>query len=166
MNEIEHRRRACHVPQRQGVLLGRAIEIRCFDRHRVDVIGEQRRMIEQAFAQMREVSVRIACRRYPLVHLNDMHLLPGELLVGQCAQHQPRRAAAADRHDEAPARSNGRARVGGDDRRRLAGDHIVIGMDFDLHATTSGSDRPAAASIGLMLPALQPADFSKCPPNS
>ena len=55
----------------------------------MDVVGAQRRMIEQAFAQMREVPIRIGRRRDPLVHLNDMHVLPRELLVRQCAQHQP-----------------------------------------------------------------------------
>ena len=34
-------------------------------------------MIEQAFAQMSEVPIGIACRRDPLVHLNDMHALQG-----------------------------------------------------------------------------------------
>jgi hypothetical protein len=32
----------------------------------------------QAFAEMSKVSVRIACRCRPLVHLNDMHILPRE----------------------------------------------------------------------------------------
>jgi hypothetical protein len=86
-------------------------------------------MSEQVFAEMSKVSVRIACRCRPLVHLNDMHILPRELFVGQCAQHQPRRAAAADRHDEAPPRRNSSASVDGHDRRRLAGDQFVIRMD-------------------------------------
>src|SRR5215831_6608647 len=37
------------------------------------------------------------------------------------------------------------ARGTGNDRRRLAGDHVVIGMNFDPHATTSGfAGRPDA----------------------
>ena len=148
MNEVEHGRRARHLLQRLGILLGRTIEVGCLDRHRMDVVGAQRRMIEQAFAQMREVSVRIGRRRHPLVHLNHMHVLPGELLVGQCAQHHPRRAAAAHRHDEAPARGNGRARVGGDDRRRLAGNAIIVRLDFDLHATDSGPGIPIGGRDG------------------
>ena len=53
---------------------------------------------------MREIAVGIAGRRDALVHLEDVHLLPGKPRRGQRAQHQPGRAAAADRHDEAPAR--------------------------------------------------------------
>jgi hypothetical protein len=48
----------------------------------MDVVGEQWCMSEQAFAEMSKVSVRIACRCRPLVHLNDMYILPGELFVG------------------------------------------------------------------------------------
>src|SRR6476620_7892226 len=156
MNEIKHWRRAREVLQSCRVLLSRAIKIACFDRHCVDMIWEQWRMIEQACAEMSQVSIRIAYRCYPLVDLNDVHALPGDLLVGQCAQHQPRRVAATDRHDEAPPRRNRCTRVDGDDRRRLAGDQIVIRMDFDLHVMTSGWDTPNGhcrwkPSIGLAL---------------
>ena len=58
-------------------------------------------MIEQAFTQVREVPVGIARRRDPLVHVHNVHVLPGKLLRAQCAQHQPWRVAAADRDDEA-----------------------------------------------------------------
>jgi hypothetical protein len=148
MNEIKHRRQACHVLQCRRVLLSRAIEVGCFDRHCMDVVGEQWCMSEQAFAEMSKVSVRIACRCRPLVHLNDMYILPGELFVGQCAQHQPRRAVAADRHDEASSRRNSRASVDGDDRCRPAGDQIVVEMDFNLHAMTSSWDTPIGAAMG------------------
>jgi hypothetical protein len=94
---------------------------------------------------MREVALKVVGRGDPLVHLDDVHLPPRKRLVGQRAQHQPRGAAATDRHDVAPARGHRGAHVGGDDRCRLAGDCIVIGVDFDLHATNSG---PGSA-IGL-----------------
>ena len=101
-------------------------------------------MIEQVFAEMSKVPLRITGRRCPLVHLNDMYILPGELFVGKCTQHQPRCAAAADRQDEAPAGRNSRSRLCSENRRRLARHPIVIRLDFS----------------------TQPLDFSKCPPNS
>jgi hypothetical protein len=82
MDEVEHRRGACHVPQRRGILLGGAGEIGCFDRHRVHVIGGERRMLKQALAQMHEVAIGIAGRSNPLVHLEDVRLLPGNFLRG------------------------------------------------------------------------------------
>ena len=94
---------------------------------------------------MCEIALRVADGRDPFVDLNDVHLLPRKRLVGQSAQHQPRGVAAADRHDVAPACSHGGAHVGGDDRCRLAGDGIVVGVDFDLHATNSGP----GSSIGF-----------------
>ena len=39
MNEVEHGRRARHLPQRLGILLGRAVEISGLDLHRVDMVG-------------------------------------------------------------------------------------------------------------------------------
>jgi hypothetical protein len=128
-------------------LRSRAREVGGLDRHCVDVIGGQGRMIEQACTQMRKVPVRIAGRRDPLVHLNDMHVLPRELFVRQCAQHQPRGTAAADRHDEAPARSDGRARVAGDNRRPFAGDQTVIRVDLDFHAITSSWCAPTGTGL-------------------
>ena len=97
-------------------------------------------MLEQAFAQMPEVPVRIGRRRYPLVDLNDMYFLPGQLLIGQDAQHHPGGVAATHRHDEASARKNRRARIRGDDCRPAAGHRLVIALDFDLHATSSGRE--------------------------
>jgi len=86
-----------------GVFLGpRGLKVHRFDRHRMDVIGGERRMIEQAVAEMREVAVGIACGGNPLVDLNHVHLSPGKRVGRQCAQHQPGRAAAAERHPKRP----------------------------------------------------------------
>src|SRR5262245_64647715 len=52
------------------------------------------------------------------------------------AQHRPRRVDAADRHDEAPPRWDRSAGGSGDDRRSLASDHIVNGINYHHHATT------------------------------
>src|SRR5262249_37678115 len=65
---------------------------------------------------------------------------------GKRAQQEAGRGAAADRHDVAPARGHGAAHVVGDDRSRLAGDRVVIRIDFDLHATNSGPDWASASN--------------------
>ena len=145
MNEVKHRRRARHVPQRQSILLRRTAKLRCFNRHRVQVIGRERHTIEQALTEMSEISIGIACRSNPLVHLKDMHLAPGQLAARQCSQHQPGRTAAADRHDEASARCHRDARGISDNRRRRD--------DLPLW--------PARIDV-----CVQPAPFSRWPPNS
>jgi hypothetical protein len=53
-------------------------------------------MIEQAFAQMREVSVGIGFRRYPLVHLDDVHMLPRKLIAGQAETFEASVAGTRD----------------------------------------------------------------------
>ena len=147
MNEVEHWRRACHRLQCTAILLGRAIKIRRFDRHWMDVIGGERRTIEQAVAEMREVAVGIACGGNALVDLKHVHLTPGKRVASQCAQHQPRRVTAADRHDEASARCHRRARGVRNDRRRPAGDALVIGIDFDFHDALRIRDWPRCTSL-------------------
>ena len=125
-------------------------------------------MIEQALTQMSEIAVGIAGRRDPLVDLEDMHTFPGQPLVGQDAQHPPRRAAAADRHDEPPARRDGGPYIGDDDGRGLSRDGVVIGMDFDLHATNRLSGFclvPLPAAFFRPRSQLR-VDFSRWPPNS
>ena len=77
MHEVEHRRRAGKLAQRRAVRRGRGLEVRRLDRHRVDLVGAQRRVIEQALAQVREIAVRIAGRRDALVHLQDVHASHG-----------------------------------------------------------------------------------------
>ena len=143
MNEVEQWWRARHVPQRRCVLRRRVIKVRRFDRHSMDVIPGQRHARKQARTQMREIAVRVLRGRDPFVDLNDVHLLPSKRLPGQRAEHQPGGVAATDRHDIASTHSHSGAYVGGDDRCRLAGDCIVVGVDFDLHAITP-------AGLGLL----------------
>src|SRR5438094_364190 len=63
-------------------------------------------MREQALPQVCEVSVRVSGRRHALVHLHDMHIGPGQLLIGQRTQHRPRGVPPADGHDEASPRGS------------------------------------------------------------
>ena len=82
---------------------------------------------------MNVVAVGIAGGRDALVDLEDMHVGPGNIFVGEIGQHDPRTLAAADRHDEAAARGDGRARIGGDDRSRALGQRSVIRKNFNVH---------------------------------
>ena len=92
----------------------------------MDLLGAQRGMLKQALAQVGEVSIRVSRRGHALVHLHDMHALPGDLFVCQGTQHLPRGVAAADGHDETAARRHSCPSLRGDDRGSLLGDRIGI----------------------------------------
>jgi hypothetical protein len=77
-------------------------------------------MIQQAFTQMSEISMGVASGRYALVNLNDVNSVPGHLLIGKRAQHDPGRIAAAKCRNEAAAFSNSVARFRGDETRSFA----------------------------------------------
>ena len=102
-------------------------------------------MLEQTLVQVRQVAVGISRRGDALVHLDHVHALPGHVLVRQRPQHQPRRAAAAHGHDEAPARRDRRpAPPSAMTAAAFVGHRIGIGQHFDLHMTPS----PAHRSVG------------------
>jgi hypothetical protein len=84
------------------ILAGRSSEIVFFDRHRIDVIGLKRGVVEQAFAQMREIPIAVAWGRNTLVHLDDMNPIPGHVFVGKRTQHHPRRMPPAESSGELP----------------------------------------------------------------
>src|SRR6266568_7376882 len=52
MDEVEYRRRAGDHAEGLGVLRGRSFQVEGFDRHRVNLLGTQRSVIEQTLAQM------------------------------------------------------------------------------------------------------------------
>jgi hypothetical protein len=79
-------------------------------------------MLKKAFAQMSEVSVRVSCGRYTLVHLDNVHVLPRDLFACQGAEHDPRCVTAANRRDEAAALGNGCPCFRRDHRGRFSGD--------------------------------------------
>ena len=108
----------------------------------MNLLGSQRRLLQQTFAQVRQVPVRVSRRGHPFVHLDDMHVFPGQVLGGQGAQHLPGRATSAHGHDETAARGHGRTGIGRDDFRRLGGDRVGIGKHFYLSCEL----RPGPAS--------------------
>ena len=132
MGEVKHRRRARDPFESARVAPGGGLQVDLFDRHGVDLLQRQRRVLEQALAQMREVAIRIACGGDALVHLHHLHAAPRNVLVREHAQHPPGRAAAADRHDEPAPRRDRRARVGGDHPGGVRGDRVGVGEHLGL----------------------------------
>ena len=57
-------------------------------------------MLEQAFTQVSEVSVRVSGGGDAFVHLDHMHAFPWHILTGEATEHLPRRVTAADCHNE------------------------------------------------------------------
>jgi len=55
----------------------------------VDVVGPQPGVIQQAGAQVGEVSLRVPFGRYALVHLNHVDPFPRNPLIGKSPQHSP-----------------------------------------------------------------------------
>jgi len=82
MDEIKYRRRAGDPLKRLGVSRHCSFQVDPFHRHRVDLLGPQRSVLEQALAQMGEVSVRMPSRRYALVHLCYMYVVPRDIFAG------------------------------------------------------------------------------------
>ena len=78
-------------------------------------------MPKQAFPQVREVSVGAASRRDSLIHLHDVHRIPGDVCARQSAKHKPRCTTAAHSHDEAATRSDRCPGLSSDKGGRLSG---------------------------------------------
>src|SRR5262245_10064757 len=119
-------------------------------------------MREQALPEVSEVPVGVARRRDALVHLDDVRLLPGHRLVGQGAQHLPRRVTAADGDDEPAPGGHGRPSFGRDEHGRRASHRASVGQYLDLHAGFSpvtigscpppGGVGPRSTSFGPHVP--------------
>ena len=90
-------------------------------------------MIEQALAQMRKISIAVACRCNTLVRLDDLNSIPRQILVRQRAQHHPRCLPPAESSNELPAGGHGFPGFRRNDASRLAGGSIGVGKNFDLH---------------------------------
>src|ERR1700684_3719132 len=107
VSEVEHRRLAGNLLESLRILLRGSFRVSHFYRHGIDLVRRQsRNMLQQAGAQMSEVAIGISCRRDTLIHLEDMHIRPGNFFISQFAKHDPGSVASTDRHDEAAARGN------------------------------------------------------------
>jgi len=97
-------------------------------------------MLEQAFLQMGEVAIGVSRRSYPFVDLCQVHAIPRDLLFRQNTEHNPWGMSATDRHTKAPALSNCRSSLRGNDRGRLSSHRIGICKYFNLHEDVSNPD--------------------------
>ena len=149
MDEVEDRRRAGNLLKREGVARGRGLQVEVFHGHAMDLSMAQRGMLQQAFAHVREVSIRVSHGGHTLVYLDHVDALPWDFFAGQGTEHEPRSMAATNGHDEAAARGCGRPSLCGDDRRCPSSDRIGIGQNFNLHERASNPDW--AAPVGLSL---------------
>ena len=94
-------------------------------------------MLQQAFAQVGQISIRVSRGSHALVHLDQMDALSREVFARQGTQHEPGSVAAADGHEESAPRGRGRPSLGGNEGGSLAGDGIGIDKDFDFHEDVS-----------------------------
>src|SRR5258706_16445769 len=76
VDEIEYRLRSGELPQSFRVLRGRSLQIGKLPWHGANLFRGQRRVIEKALAQMREIPVGMPGGSNPLVDLNDMNCGP------------------------------------------------------------------------------------------
>src|SRR5580700_8501956 len=109
-------------------------------------------MLEQALTQVSEIPVRISCRSNPFVDLRQMHVSPGNLLLGQSTEHDPRGVPATDGHDKTPTLGDCRSSVGGDDCGSLSSHRVGICENFNLHENVSHSAKisPADRLMSLL----------------
>jgi hypothetical protein len=135
MDEVEYRRRAGDYAEGLDKSQCRSFQVGGFHRHRVDLFGAYRGVLEQAVAQMGQVAVGMPLRRHTLVDLGHMHPAPRNIFACEVAKHDPWGMAAAYRKDEAAARREGGAGFCRDDRGTLSGDRLGIGEDFDFHSS-------------------------------
>ena len=142
MHEVQHRRRAGDLLKNLRVARRCGLEIGGFHWHGMDLLGAQGGVREQALAQMREIAVGVSGGGHALVDLQHVHAAPGQLLLGQVAQHFPRRVAAAHGEDEAAARGHGHPGLRSDEGGSRPGDRIGIGEHVDLHGGLLGTWEP------------------------
>src|SRR5437867_2478768 len=113
----------------------------------MDLFRAQRGMLKQAFAQVREVSIRVSIRGDTLVDLTYMHARPRDIFCRQRPQHDPRSVTATDSHDKAATSSDRRTSMRGDCRRSRSRDRIGIIKHFELHRALSRWDQSDSPHI-------------------
>src|ERR1700740_1869321 len=94
-------------------------------------------MLKQAFVQMSEVTVGVSRGSHPFVDLGQMHAIPRDLLSGQGTEHNPRGVPTTHCQDKAPALSNCRSSLCGDNPGGLSSHRIGICKYFNLHENAS-----------------------------
>ena len=121
MDQVKHGRHSCNPLKSHGILRGRSLKICCLHGHGVHVVRRQRCVLEQALAQMREVSVEVPRRRHALIDLKHVDALPRDISTGKRPQHHPWRVTAANREGKAAAAGDCLARGRGNSRCSRSG---------------------------------------------
>src|SRR5436309_6561775 len=103
----------------------------------MDLFRAQWGMLQQAFAQVREVSVRVSFGGHTLVDLTYMNTGPRDIFTRQRPQHDPRSVTATDSQGEAATGSDCRTSIRGDYRGSRPRDGIGIIKHFELHGALS-----------------------------
>ncbi len=97
-------------------------------------------MLQQTVAQVNVVAIGIAGGRNALVDLEDVHVGPRNIFVGEVGQHDPRTLAATDGHDETATRSDCGTGIRCNNRSRALGQRSGIRIDFNVHRVFSITD--------------------------
>jgi hypothetical protein len=103
----------------------------------VDLLGSERRVLEQAFAQVSKISVRVSGGCDSLIYLHDVRALPGHLFICQSTKHFPGGVAAADRYDETAPIRHRRPGFRSDNLGSPTRDYLGIGKYLNLHNSVS-----------------------------
>ena len=81
--------------EQPGVILGARCEIASLDRHCVKLRGTQHRGCDQQVGNLARVPPFVVLRHHPLIHLEDLQVVPVDVQAAQIAEHPPHGAPAA-----------------------------------------------------------------------
>ena len=101
--------------------------------HGIDLPGWYGCGVQQACMHVSQIAVLVTRGRDPLVDLDDVNLVPGDLLFGQLGQHGPGGAAATQGKDKAPPGGHRLPGAIGHELCRCDGYTVGIRQNFNLH---------------------------------
>ena len=133
VNQIEGGRGASQLLEDARVGLGGVVEILFADWHGVQVIVWQSRFGKEGLAEMRQIAIGMAVWDDTFVDLEDVNLIPWNVLLGESLDHQPGSAPTAQGEGETISLRNDAASLGGDELSTSFRRRIYIGKDLDLH---------------------------------
>jgi len=87
VDQVKDRRLACDFREDLSVVDGRGFQVGRLHRHGVRLVQSQRRMVEQAFAQVTPVAVGVSGGGDALIDLGYMDRVPGHIFTSQRAEH-------------------------------------------------------------------------------
>ncbi len=148
VDEVENRWGSGDLLESRCVLRNRGLQIGGFNRHGMDRLRPQRGMLQQAFAQVSKVPIRISFRGYSFIDLIYMRTSPWNVLGCQRPQHDPGSVTHADSHGKTVTGSNRGPSISADHSRSYSRHQIGIIKHFALHRNLPYYATPAL-SAGL-----------------